>query len=220
MRTQNRFRPRLKAHVLFLPLLAAVLLAYAGCSRTETQPAAPRPPPQTSSIRVSTQADGVHLRTKVAEFVLRPSGYLQGNLQGESEMLTLDDPGSDAGQQVILSGHRVAEDFALDLSRAKVTAAQGKLGTGQRVEIPGASASTALEETLTLEVYDDFPSLALLSAAFRNAGQQDVALDSVTLQSHRFNAGVSNTNAAPHEMWSFHGSSLSWGKDDVLPITA
>ncbi len=37
---------------------------------------------------------------------------------------------------------------------------------------------------------------------------------------HRLNASLVDGAAAPHEMWSFFGSSLKWGKDDVLPIPA
>src|SRR5215467_8579323 len=40
------------------------------------------------------------------------------------------------------------------------------------------------------------------------------------LQQHRLNATLSESKAKPHEMWAFFGSSLKWGKDDVLPIPA
>jgi len=40
------------------------------------------------------------------------------------------------------------------------------------------------------------------------------------LQTHSLNASLADPNAKPHEMWAFFGSSLKWGKDDVLPIPA
>ena len=221
MKMRVRYLPCSTGRTFFPLVLIVGLMQCGGCAKKESPTAATVPSPApTSSVRVNTDADGIHLRTPTAEFVLRPSGYLQGNLQSDAKMLTLDDPGSDTGQQVII-GHRPANDFVFDVARANVTAAQGKLGKlGQRVEVRGASASTGLEETLILEVYDDFPALALLSASFRNAGAKDVELDSVLLQSHRLNAAIANTGTAPHEMWSFHGSSLKWGKDDVLAIPA
>jgi alpha-galactosidase len=132
----------------------------------------------------------------------------------------LDDPENQAGQ-LLLSGKSEANDFVFDLANAKVTNAAGKLGAlGKHIEFSGTSAKTNLKETLALEVYDDFPSLALLSATLRNTGSNDVAIDSFLLQRHQFNAHLADAQAKPHQMWSFFGASLKWGKDDVLPIPA
>jgi hypothetical protein len=73
---------------------------------------------------------------------------------------------------------------------------------------------------MTVEVYDDFPGMALLSASFRNADTRDIQLDSVSLQEHRLNATLSDPLAASHDTWSFFGSSLKWGKDEVLRVPA
>jgi alpha-galactosidase len=201
-------------------LLAAGLLQTTGCRSKEAQPAAAPAVATASSIRVSTAGDGIRMDTSAAEFLLNPAGYLQGSLKSEGKLLTLEDPGSEAGQQVI-AGRAEVRDFEFDLARVKVSDAAGKLGRlGKHVEVQRTSASTGLQETLTLEVYDDFPALALLSATFSNVGQKDVLLDSVSLQRHRLNAQQSDPQTAPHEMWSFYGSSLRWGKDDVLPVPA
>ncbi|PYU63974.1 MAG: hypothetical protein DMG49_27470, partial [Acidobacteria bacterium] len=199
-------------------LLAAGLLQCVGCKNKEAQPAAATAAAQTSAISVSTESDGIHMHTSAAEFLLRPSGYLQASLQSEGKMLTLEDPEKEAGQ-LVTAGHAEVGDFVFDLTHAKVAEATGKLGRlGKHIDVPGTSASTGLEEILTIEVYDDFPAMALLSATLRNSRQKDVALDSISLQRHRLNAQLGDSRAAPHEMWSFYGSSLKWGKDDVLPV--
>ena len=202
-----------------LLLAATGVLQFGGCSKKQAEPAGGMQS-QASVIRVSTTAEGIHVQTPTAEFVLYSNGYLQGALANDGKTLTLDEPGNESGQAVTVARKPVG-DFSLDLTHAQVTEAHGKLGRlGKRVEVHGTSAGTGLEETVTLEVYDDFPGLALLSAAFRNAGQKDVALDSVVLQQHRLNAALADSSAAPHEMWSFHGSSLKWGKDEILPVPA
>src|SRR5208282_5475842 len=128
--------------------------------------------------------------------------------------------GSQPGQLVSIA-HKQLPDLTLDLAKAKISEAEGKLGTrGKKIEVPGSSASTGLQETLVLEVYDDFPELALVSATFTNGGQKNLALDSVSLQQHRLSATLADPVAAPHEMWSFHGSSLKWGKDEMFPVPA
>jgi alpha-galactosidase len=201
-------------------LLTAVLLQCAGCKNKEAQPSSAPVTAQTSAITVSTEADGIHVHTPTAEFLLKPSGYLQASLKSEGKMLTLDDPEREAGQQVI-AGHAEVSDFVFDLTHAKVADATGKLGRlGKHLDVPGTSASTGLEENLTVEIYDDFPAMALLTATLRNPGKKDVVLDSISLQRHRLNAQMGDSQAAAHEMWSFYGSSLKWGKDDVLPVPA
>lgn len=201
-----------------LTLAALAVVPMVGCQKksAETAPV----PSATTAIRVQTASDGIHVQSPMAEFVLSSTGYLKATLTREGQAVTLDDPGNQAGQQVTLARKNI-RDFALDLAHAQIGDATGKLGRlGKHVEVKGKSPSTGLEETLTLEVYDDFPGLALLSASFRNASDKNVVLDSVTLQEHRLNASLGDPQAAPHEMWSFFGSSLKWGKDEMLPIPA
>src|SRR4029077_8037896 len=115
-------------------------------------------------------------------------------------------------------------DFVPDFSKAKVVESIGKLGRGKRVEIPArplAPAGVEIERRLVVEVYDDFPKLALVSAAYRNVGTNDFQIDQVLMQQHRFNANEQDAKGRPHpyDMWSFQGSSYDWGKDDVQRLT-
>jgi len=78
-------------------LLAAGLVQCAGCKNKEAQPTAASVAVETSAITVSTESDGIHMHTPATEFLLRPSGYLQASLQSAGQMLTLEDPGKEAG---------------------------------------------------------------------------------------------------------------------------
>jgi len=51
-------------------------------------------------------------------------------------------------------------------------------------------------------------------------GQKEVTLDSVSLQEHRFNATLADSSAAHNQMWTFQGSSLKWGKDEIFAVPA
>ena len=100
-------------------------------------------------------------------------------------------------------------DFILDLNKAVVIDATGKLGNlGKRVDIAGHSAS-GLEETLSLEVYDNFPGMALVTASYRNPGTKDLALDRVSTQEHRINASLADA-----ELWH---TSYGRSRAPVLP---
>jgi len=195
-------------------IIGVASLSLFGCK------AKPQPTPPVSSIVVSTQPDGIHLQTSQAEFVLTASGSLLGRFKSGVQSLTLDDASPNQGT-FVTSDNQPVRDFVRNLASARISPANGKLGAlGKRIEINGHSASTGLDELLTVEVYDDFPLMALLSARYTNSGQKDFSLNSVTLQNHSLSASLGDTAAKPYQMWAFFGSSLRWGKDDVLPIPA
>jgi len=157
------------------------------------------------------------IKTASAEFDLLASGYLQAYLVRDGRRLTLDEPASVS--ESLVSGGNEIRDFTLDLADAKVSEAQGKLGAlGKRVKVVGRSSS-GVQKTLTVEVYDDFPNLALTTTTYKNVGQAELRLDQVVAQRHRLNASLVDTQAQPYQLWSFQGSSYEWGKDDVIKIS-
>ena len=208
---------------LFSSVYALIFIAVAGLMPSCSKPAAPpQPASHPSDIKVEVRDGGpVVITTSTAEFQVLPSGFVQAALLKEGKRLTLDEPGvgSTGGSDSII--HEGKElDFVPDFTQAKVLEASGKLGRGKRVEIPGrplAAAGVPIERMLTVEAYDDFPGIALVSAAYKNVGNDDFQIDQVWMQQHRFSSH--DASAQPYDMWSFQGSSYDWGKDDVLKLT-
>jgi alpha-galactosidase len=197
-------------------LMAAALawLVFGGCKTQEK-----RAQPMAATF-VESHTDGIHLKTAQAEFVLTSSGRLLSRQRNGAEWLTIDATSPDPGI-LVTSGKQPVNDFVRDLAHAQIQPADNKLGAlGKRVVVHGHSPSTGLDEMLIVEVNDDFPSLAQLSVTYRNSGDRQIALDTVRLQEHFLDASLADRSATPHAMWAFFGSSLKWGKDDVLPIPA
>jgi alpha-galactosidase len=206
---------RRRSSLAMMAATAALTLAISGGCESQEKKAGPG-----SSVAVEMQADGLHLKTAQAEFVLSAAGDLSGRLKNGMEWLTFDEVTPGAGV-VVTSGKKEVSDFVRDLAQAQIQPVNGKLGAlGKRVMVKGHSASTGLDEELNVEVYDDFPALALLSASYKNSGANEVGLDSVTLQRHLLNASLADPQVEAHEMWAFFGSSIKWGKDDVLAMPA
>lgn len=195
----------------------ALLLPASGCQRSNTRAT------EASAIFVARASSGIAIRTSSAEFRLLPSGYLQADLRRNESSLTLDDPASnsDASLGSVLVAGREIHDFQFDLAGAKISHASARLGAkGQRVQVSGKSESfPSLEETVIIEVYDAFPNLALTSVSYKNTGNTDLAIGRVTTQQHVLNASLAVQKSPPYAMWSFHGSSEAWGKDDVMQIS-
>jgi alpha-galactosidase len=201
-------------------LAIAISVSFSACNqhRTDVSPAQ-----AASSITVAVNpGEPVVIKTPAAEFRLTPSGYLQASLLRNGQTLTLDDPQADpsAGGDSLSSGNTEIHDFQLDLAHARITDPSGRLGNrGKRVVVSGKSQSNPnLEKELTIEVYDDLPNLALTSTSYKNLGSADIPIDHIVTQQHNFNASLSDSKVASSAMWSFHGSSEAWGKDDVMLV--
>lgn len=221
------FELMIKSMRLGLRTLAIIMvgsvLAVVGCRQMSSPPAEQAMP---SAVAVTVNPGGpVVLKTAVAEFDVLPSGYIQAYLVKDGKRLTLDEPeaGSPTSSDYVLSAGKEFSSFALDFDHVKVADAQGKLGNrGKRVEIAGRGSVEGvgdIEKTLVVEVYDDFPNLALTTVAYKNAGTKELAVDRVVTQRHRFSASLADPKAPPYRLWSFQGSSYDWGKDDVINIS-
>lgn len=209
----------------FVFFSTAILLIAGSLSCSKTKPQLPKQAPsKPSDIAVEVRDGGpVVVTTSAAEFQILPSGFVEATLVKNGKRLTLDEPnvGSTGGSDSIV--HQGTElDFVPDFSQTKVLEASGKLGRGKRVEIPGkplGPSGIPIERTLVMEAYDDFPRLALVSSTYKNVGTADFQLDQALMQQHRFNARQVDPKAQPYDMWSFQGSSYSWGANDIEKLT-
>jgi alpha-galactosidase len=213
--------PRNRQNLLLVELLlfgVAICLSAAGCQKKEetkrVSPAAAK-----SVVVVKVSSDSITALTPSAEFRLTPSGALMATLAGASGQTSLEDKSLDYSQIVSLSKKEHA-GAQFDLAGAKVRDASGKLGAlGKHVEISGTIPDTNLAETLALEIYDDFPNIALLSLSIRNTGPADIQLDWIKLQCHQFRATADSQHRV-NPLWTFQGASLKWGKDEIFPMPA
>ena len=219
--TRYTVGPRVSSFVVAISIVA-IAAAMLSCSKPapQTKPAPSRP----SDIKVEVRDGGpIVITTSAAEFQVLPSGFVQATLLKNGQRLTLDEPnvGSTGGSDsVVIGGTEL--DFVPDFSKATAMEAVGKLGRGRRVEIPArplAPSGVALDRRLIVEVYDDFPNIALVSAVYKNVGTTDLTVDQAWMQQHRFNAKQVDAKVQPYDMWAFQGSSYDWGKDDVFKLT-
>jgi alpha-galactosidase len=209
-------RPKLELVLSAVVLYLAV--GVVGCSRKGTAA------PDNSRITVHTSADGpIVITTPTTEFQLNRDGYLEATLLQDGKKVTLDDGQADpqAGADAVVSQGKQISDFMADFANVQVGPASGRLGAaGKRIKVSSKSQSVpGLEKTVVIEVYDDLPALALSSTSYKNVGTTDISIEKVATQRHIFDASLTDSKVAPFSMWSFHGSSEAWGKDDVMQIS-
>ena len=194
----------------------AALFLLSGCQKTSRDPVR-----GSSSIEVrSGMAGTIIVKTKYASFKIAPSGYIQGEFPGQTKPLLLDDADGAPAETIVVYGREITE-WVLDPASIKVSDARGPLGTlGKRVEETSTSSTSGLERHQIIEFYDDFPTMAFSTVSYRNVGTRPIQMDKVVSQRHRLNAALNDPIAPTFKMWSFHGSSEAWGKDDVVQISA
>jgi len=198
-------------------LVLAVAICVAGCAKKTAQPAAENSSVE-SSVRIRQDAGSIFIYTPEAEFSVSPSGYVTGKLISGDKTLTLDAPDGGSGLSAIVDDKEI-RDFDFDLAHPSIGPTEGKIGAkGRRVELAGRSATTGLQAMLEVEVYDDFPQMAFISATFHNTGNAGVPLEAVDIDEHVLDARLADPSVQPYQMWSFHGASIEWGKDNVLEI--
>ncbi len=202
--------------------VAIFAIVASGCSQKETTAEKTESAPAKSKITVKPGPQGVIISTGKAQFTLAPDGGLTATMEQNGAASTLEASSTPSNNApVVTIAKKDYTGATLDLEHAKLREAAGKLGKfGEQVEATGKVPGTDLEETVTVEVYDDFPGIAILSTRLTNTGAKDVALDSVTLQRHAFDASVTDSKLAPHDMWTFMGSSLEWGRDEIFQMPA
>ncbi len=207
-------------------MIFALTVLLTDCSKTpDSQPSSKviSGSSEPSTIKVDmNQAGPLVLTTSAAEFQVRPDGYVQASLVRDGKKLSLDEPGGGTkGESNFVRAGGRDLPFKLDFGQAQVRDATGKMGAGKRVEIPAQSleTSSSLQAVLALEVYDNFPNILLSTVEYKNAGAKDVTLEKSVNLRRRLNAQQEDSKAKPWEMWSFHGSSYDWGKDDVVKLT-
>ena len=213
-RLSGNLSPRLLGLIAFL---TATSLTLVGCR----QGAQVRNANDVSSIRAVVENGAVVLTTPSAEFRFLTSGYLKASLLHQGARSTLDDSQLGADNEFLQIKGKPVQDFQFDLSRLVISdVSGGPSGRAKRVEISGKSASFPdLQKTITLEVYDALPNVVVTGVSYKNTGTETIPLDQVVSQSRVLNAAEADPKAVPYAMWSFHGSSEAWGKDDVMKIT-
>jgi alpha-galactosidase len=199
----------------------AGIVLVAGLTGCKSGGAPGNHPARVSSVDVGVNRGGpVILQTASAEFRVLPSGNIQAFLRKQNGNLTIEDSASGAAGSYLVSGGKQIANFTFDFGQSDISDVKGKIGAlGKRIEMP-ASSPGGIHKILAVEVYDDFPNLAVVSETYKNLSTKDLPIDRVVANRHRLNASLIDRKTPPYRMWSFQGSSYKWGENIIEEIPA
>ena len=213
---QNKFRGR----AMLLSAIGVLVLNSGACRRGSRS----QEENKISAVSVIAEsASPVVTRLPGAEYDIWPSGYVQAyQIQKRtSRRLSIEQQETGAaswGDKLWVDGKEV-NDFVYDFKSLKEYDVRSKIGKlGKRVEVKARSNSKQIEKTLALEVFDDFPNMAVEQLTYLNLGTADIRLDRIQAQRHRLDASIVVVSGQRNAFWSFHGASMEADRDAVFPI--
>ena len=136
------------------------------------------------------------------------------NISGKE---TQDNP----GHFVVVNGEEVT-NFVVNYDSIAVQPVETEFGKGKKLILKGVAKlkdGTPIGKTLTVELYDKYPDAVITSVTYKNLGTSNLNLDQTISNYFIIDSSVGEPNNKPYALWSFQGSSLSWGLDNVIYIT-
>jgi len=209
-------------------ILLGILLSGFACNSHPQLPQLPKPKPkpvptQPSSISVEVKSGGPAVfTTNVAEFQVRPDGYVQAFLLKGARKLSLDEPRVGVPSEsdyVVVDGKDI--HFILDFQQARELEAVGSLGVGKRLEIPARPLGPSglyLHRTLVLEAYDKFPNVLFSTVVYENTGATALRFEKTIDQRHRLSAKMAGASGQAWEVWSYHRAGTEGSKGEVVRV--
>jgi alpha-galactosidase len=155
----------------------------------------------------------VAIDSRVARFVVTPSGQLRTFLKVGGRASTLVDDGISGTLQV--AGVRYPDAVMALSERDSEWRATGQCHS---LRLRGAQVELGLAKTMEIELCADAPGVALVSTHYTNVARTALRLERLSLQSHRLDARHGDPGISPYALWSFQGASDLPGEESVLAL--
>jgi alpha-galactosidase len=121
---------------------------------------------------------------------------------------------------IVVDGKELT-DFAVDYGQIDVEPVDTEFGKGRKLTLKGTAGldgTQKVEKTLSVELYENFPDAAIISASYKNIGTSGVKIDQSVSNYFQLDASQVNPQNKPYDFWSFQGAAVAWGLDYVIKI--
>ena len=121
---------------------------------------------------------------------------------------------------ILVNGKQIV-DFPVDYDQMNIESVETAFGKGKKLTLTGMSELNEIqkiEKTLFIELYENFPDAALISASYKNTGTSDVTIERYVSNRFQMDASQFDPNNEPYDFWSFQGAAIEWGLDYEIKI--
>ncbi|MBE9512186.1 MAG: alpha-galactosidase [Bacteroidetes bacterium] len=172
----------------------------------------------------SFKQDGdIWFRNSGIELKFDKNMYCQVYYKSEENSLNDINPGGELSKPthfIVVDGEEV-KDFIVDYNNLKPEPVITEFGNGRRLVLKGIAngpKNSKIEKTLTVELYDRYPDVAITYAEYKNLGSADLTINKNYCNYFRLDASSVNADDNPYDFWSFQGASIAWGLDYIMKI--
>jgi len=185
-----------------ISFIAALCLVFTSCG------------PEKAGIKFSfTPGGAITFKNKAIELEFDSRMYSLVYHLKDNRRLTLCDKGPQGTGLVpshfaVFDG-RELKDFIVDYDRLDCSEMATEFGRGRRLVLYGKAndpSGLAIEKKLTVELYQDFPDLALFQAEYRNLSSKTVQAGDMYSSAFLLSATCADPVLAPQAMHAFYGN--------------
>lgn len=151
--------------------------------------------------------------------------HMYGQVYKRDESVTFTHPNMEGAlkrpSHFIVADGEELRDFSVDYNSIAVESIQTDFGNGRKMVLTGfavCSDSTRIAKTLSIELYDDFPDVAISYASYQNMGTSQKLIEKDYCNYYELDASLVAPETKSYDFWSFQGSSLAWGVDYIIKI--
>ncbi len=199
-----------KLHLVFPLLLIISLVITSSCSELKKD----------FSFK---QGGDIWFRNSGIELKFDKNMYCKVYYKSEENSLNDINPGGELSKPthfIVVDGEEI-KDFIVDYNNLKPEPVITEFGNGRRLVLKGIAngpKNSKIEKTLTVELYDRYPDVAITYAEYKNLGSSDLTINKDYCNYFRLDASSVNTENNPYDFWSFQGASIAWGLDYIMKI--
>ncbi|MFC1557777.1 glycoside hydrolase family 36 protein [candidate division KSB1 bacterium] len=93
-----------------------------------------------------------------------------------------------------------------------------KYGNGKRLTLKGIENNRKIEKELNIELYEDYPNIALTSASYKNTGSEELTIEKSYSNYFRIDESLVNPPNKQKGFWTFQGAAYKWGLDFTFEL--
>jgi alpha-galactosidase len=121
---------------------------------------------------------------------------------------------------IVIDGEEL-RDFSVDYESIGVESIQTAFGVGRKMVLSGTAVckdGSSIIKTLEIELYDDYPDVAISFATYTNQGSSQKLIETDYSNHYQMDASLVSPDAEAYDFWSFQGASIAWGMDFITKI--
>lgn len=169
-----------------------------------------------------TKGGNIRFRSSEIELMFDPNMNLSVFYKGgEKPLNAFGENNQKKPNEFIVVNNKEITDFTVDYDRIVVQPIETEFGKGRKLTLKGVAKlknDSQIEKTLSVELYDNYPNVALTSASYKNLGTSDITIEKAISDYFVMDSSQSDPNNKPYDFWSLQGVALDWGIDYIIKI--